>query len=167
MPGPRFGVTLIGIKTRQKPVSFDELEEYAYAQVASRGGCGRHFRSSCRRNGSGADRDQVQSRGRAEYAEGQGRREVQGTRREIHQRQGQGRSLSKLDALQGQGRAGGAAARRGANAGAVELQVRPDGHQGLRGVRPALPAAEPGGAAQGHRRSDRQEACSSCWSRKA
>ena len=55
-----------------------------------------------------------------EHAEGQGRRQVQGTRREVHQRQGQGRGLSELAALQGQGRARGAAARRGADAGAVD-----------------------------------------------
>ena len=74
---------------------------------------------------------------------------------------------AKLDALQGQGRAGSVAARRGANAGAVELQVRPDGHQGLRGVRLAIPAAEPRVTAQGHRGSDRQQDARNCWSRRA
>ena len=45
--------------------------------------------------------------------------------------------------------------------GAVQMlapsnsQVRPDGHQGLRSVRPAVPAAQRGGAAQGHRRPAR------------
>src|ERR1039457_3945096 len=43
------------------------------------------------------------------------------------------------------------------DAGAVELEVRPDRHQGLRSVRPAVPATEPGVATQGHRRPDRQE----------
>ena len=43
-----------------------------------------------RRNGAGADRHQIQPRRRAEHAEGQGRRKIQGARREIHQRQGQG-----------------------------------------------------------------------------
>ena len=56
-----------------------------------------------------------------EHAEGPCRRKIQGTGREIHRRQGEGRSLSELAALQGQGRAGSAAARRGADAGAVEL----------------------------------------------
>ena len=41
-------------------------------------------------------------------------------------------------ALQGQGRDGGAAARRGADAGAVARQVRAARRQGVRGVRPAL-----------------------------
>ena len=71
--------------------------------------------------GAEPDRHQVQPRRRARHAEGQGRREVQGACREVHQRQGQGRGLSELAALQGQGRARGAAARRRADAGAVEL----------------------------------------------
>src|SRR5205085_1309416 len=69
------------------------------------------------RRGAIADRDQVQPRGGDQYAEGVGGREVQGTGREIHRRQGQGRSLSELATLQGQGRAGGAATRRGEGAG--------------------------------------------------
>ncbi len=76
----------------------------------------------------------------------------------LHQRQGQGRSLSELPALQGQGRARGAAARRGADAGAVELQVRPDRGQAVRGVRSALHPAGPEDAAEGHRRSARRQA---------
>ena len=89
---------------------------------------------------------------------GAGCREVQGTGREVHRRQGQGRGLSELAALQGQGRARGAAARRGADAGAVELQVRPDRRQGIRGVRSALHPPRPDDAAQSHRRTARRQA---------
>ena len=130
------------------------MEEHAYAKNASRGGCGRHFCGPQRRHGAGADRHQIQPRRGAQHAEGQGRREVQGTRREIHQRQGEDRGLSQLVALQGQGRARGAAARRRADAGAVELEVRPDRHQRLRSVRSALHRSQQGRAAQSHRRSD-------------
>ena len=110
------------------------------------------------RRGAIADRDQVQPRGRDQHAEGVGGREVQGTGREIHRRQGQGRSLSELAALQGQGRAGSAPARRGADAGAVELEIRPDRGQGIRGVRSALHPSRPEDVAQSHRRPARRQA---------
>ena len=64
---------------------------------------------------------------------------VQGAGREIHQRQSEGRSLSELFALQGQGGAGGVAARLGAAAGAVDLQIRPARRQGIRHFRSAVP----------------------------
>ena len=57
---------------------------------------------------------------------------------ELTRRQGQGRGLSELPALQGQGGDRGAAARRGADAGAVARQVRPARREGVRGLRPAL-----------------------------
>ena len=109
--------------------------------------------------GAIADRHQVQPRGGDQHAEGPGGREIQGTGREIHRRQGQGRSLSELAALQGQGRAGSAAARRGADAGALELEVRPDRRQGIRGVRSAVHPAGPEDAAQSHRRPARRASC--------
>ena len=108
--------------------------------------------------GAIADRHQVQPRRRDQHAEGSRRRKVQGTGGEIHRRQGQGRSLSELAALQGQGRAGSAAARRGADAGAVELQVRPDRRQGVRGVRSSVHPPRPRHLAQSHRRPARREA---------
>ena len=73
-----------------------------------------------------------------------------------HQGQGQGRGLPEQPALQGQGRDGGAAARRGADAGAVAGQVRPARRQGVRGLRPALHLRRHGRAAQGHPGSGRQ-----------
>ena len=57
--------------------------------------------------------------------------------------------------------------------GAVQMlapsnsQVRPDRHQGLRGVRPAVPAAEQRRAAKGHRRSDWPEDAQAARSRRA
>src|SRR6266568_8554718 len=92
-----------------------------YAQADIGRGIDRGTRSDWPRRGAIADCDPVQPRGGDQYAEGTGGREVQGTGREIHRRQGQGRSLSELAALQGQGRAGSLAARRGADAGALEL----------------------------------------------
>ena len=118
-------------------------------------------------DGAGADRHQVQPRRRAGHAEGQGRRKVQGTCREVHRWQGQGRGLSELAALQGQGGTGGAAARRGADAGAVALQVRAARREGVRGVRPALHLSRLRRAAQGHRRPDRQSSCSTSWKPRA
>ncbi len=50
------------------------------------------------------------------------------------------------------------AARRGADAGAVELEIRPDRDQGIRGVRPALHPSRPEDAAEGHRRPARHQA---------
>ncbi len=50
----------------------------------------------------------------------------------------EGRGLPEQPAVQGQGGDGGAAARLGADAGAVAGQVRPAGRQGIRGVRPAV-----------------------------
>src|ERR1700733_16026931 len=91
--------------------------------------------------GAVADRYQVQPRRGLQHAQGCRGREVQGTCREIYRRQGQDRDLSEFDALQGQGRTGGAAARRGADAGAVEFQVRPDRGTGIRGVRSSLYSA--------------------------
>ena len=108
--------------------------------------------------GAVADHHQVQPRRGAEHAEGAGAGEIQGTGREVHRRQGQGRGLPELAALQGQGRARGAAARRGADAGAVERQVRPDRRQGIRGVRSAVHPPRPEDAAQGHRRAARRKA---------
>src|SRR5215208_8187428 len=97
-----------------------------HAQTDFGRGIDRGTDSGRTRGGAIADRDQVQPRRGDQYAEGAGGREVQGTGRKIRRRQGQGRSLSEFAALQGQGRAGGAAARRGADAGALELEVRSD-----------------------------------------
>ena len=132
-------------------------------------GCGIDRGTCSGRTGRGAiaDRDQVQPRRGDQYAEGAGGREVQGTGREIHRRQGQGRSLSELAALQGQGRAGSAAARRGADAGAVELEVRPDRGQGIRGVRSALHPPRPEDAAQSHRRTARRQTVEAARCRRA
>ena len=71
--------------------------------------------------GAAADRHQVQPRRRRRHAEGQGRRLLQEARRGAHQGQGQGRGLSEQPAVQGRGGDGGAAARLGADAGAVGL----------------------------------------------
>ena len=128
--------------------SDEKFKEETHAQDAPCGRkCGLHHDRShmCRpcahrrRQGAAADRDQVQPRGVARCAQGQGLVAVQGTGREIHQRPGQGRSLSELLALQGQGGAGGAAARLGADFGAVDLKVRPARDSGIRCVRPAVP----------------------------
>src|SRR5262249_40454810 len=106
-------------------------------------GCG--LEPGARRSGgrATADRHQVQPRGRAGYAEGQGCDEIRRARGKIYRRQGEGGGLSQLVALQGQGRARSAPARRRADAGAVELEVRPDRRQGVRGVRPAVHPARP------------------------
>ena len=117
--------------------------------------------------GAVADRHQVQPRGGFQHAQGRGGGKIQGTGREIYRRQGQGRDLSELDALQGQGRTGGAAARRGADAGAVEFQVRPDRGARIRGVRSALHSARPCHLAQSHRRPARRQAAQAAASQRA
>ena len=58
---------------------------------------------------------------------------------------------TELDALQGQGRARSAAARRGADAGAVQFQVRADRRQGVRGIRSPLHPAGSEDASQSDR----------------
>ena len=101
------------------------------------------------------DHHQIQPRGRDRHAEGQGVGKIQGARREIHRRQGQGRSLSELDALQGQGRARGAAARQRADAGAVQLEIRPARYPRVRSVRSALHPPRSEDAAEGDGRPTR------------
>ncbi len=109
------------------------------------------------RVGASADRHQVQPRSRRRHAQGQGRRALQGTGRKSHQGPGQGRSLSEQHLVQGQGRNGSAAAGRGANAGAVRIEVRSARRQGIRSIRLALHLPRQGGAVPRHRRTDRQE----------
>src|SRR4051794_5364961 len=155
----RFSVLVrLAYKLRSRLVALCKNNGRNYAQTDLGCGVDRGTDSGRTCRGAIADRDQVQPRGGDQYAEGTGGREVQGTGREIHRGQGQGRSLSELAALQGQGRAGGAATRRGADAGALELEVRPDRGQGIRGVRSALHPPRPEDAAQSHRRPARREA---------
>ena len=91
----------------------------------------------CRARGR-ADRPQIQPCGGAGRAQGQGGAVLQGTGREIHRRPRQGRSLSELLALQGQRGTRGAAARLGAVAGAVDVEVQPARRQGVRRFRFAV-----------------------------
>ncbi len=96
------------------------------------------------------DRDQVQPRRRPGHAQGQGGRKVQGARRAIHQRRGQGRGVRQQHAVQGQGRDGGAAARRRAAPRPLAGQVRPARRARVRGLRPALHLRRLRGPEQDH-----------------
>ena len=113
-----------------------------------------------RRARAAADRHQVQPRRRPGHAEGQGGREVQGAGREGAARQGQGRGVPELDAVQGRRGDGSAVARIGADAGPVAGQVRPAGRARIRGVRPAVHLRRHRRAAQGHRRARPARRCS-------
>ena len=88
----------------------------------------------------------------ARHAQRQGRRVLQEACRGAHQGPRQGRGLSEQPALQGRRGDGGAAARLGADAGAVGRQVRSAGRARVRGVRPAVHLRQLRRAAQGHRR---------------
>src|SRR5665213_2192720 len=95
--------------------------------MATRGGRCRHFPGARFRRGASPDHHQIQPRRGQRHAEGQGRAPFQGARREIHQRQGEGRSLSELVALQRQGRDRSIATRLGADAGAFTAKFAPLG----------------------------------------
>ena len=69
---------------------------------------------------------------------GQRRGALQEARRGAHLGQGAGRRPPQREPLQGQGGARGAPARCGRDAGAVALQVRSAGRDGVRGVRPSV-----------------------------
>ena len=73
-------------------------------------------------------------------------------------RQGQGRGVPELDAVQGRRGDGSAVARLGADARTVARQVRPAGRARVRGVRPAVHLRRLRRAAQGHRGPGRQGA---------
>ena len=133
-----------------------------------------YWRGRCRARSVGclgqcpvADRHQVQPCRRQRHAERQGRAQVQGTRREIHQRQGEGRGLSELAIVQGQGRNGRVAARFGADAGALDRQIRPARRQGIRGARSALAVQGRRHLRQGHEGPGRQISVQEARSRRA
>ena len=134
---PRGLLPLLRPKNK-KTTGSEVVGEVLHAQTHSWRYCGRLHAGARRRIGRRYHRHQVQPRRRQRHAEGQGRAQVQGACREVHQRQGQDRGLSELLALQGQGRDRGAATRLGADAGAVDREVRAARRQGIRGARPAL-----------------------------
>ena len=86
----------------------------------------------------------------------QSRRAQQAARRGAHQGPREGRGLPEQPALQGQGRTRGAAARLGADAGAVAGQVRPAGGEGVRSVRSALHLQGHAVVPRRHRRAGRR-----------
>ena len=82
--------------------------------------------------------DQIQPCCRSGHTQRAGRRIFQEAGRGTDSREGQGGSLPQQPVVQGQGRNGGPAAGRRADARALAGQIRPPGRQGIRSLRPAL-----------------------------
>jgi tRNA(Ile)-lysidine synthetase-like protein len=102
--------------------------------------------ASCR--SATADRDQVQPRRRRRHAEGQGRRVFKKLAEE-RTRRSRSRCLPEQPAVQGRRGDGSAAARLGADARAVGVEVRAAWRARVRGLRPAVHVRQLRRAAQG------------------